>query len=152
MHEYPQVEIHGKENCGATTSTSVISFLSLFQVMLLTTEYKQQNYNIGIFVLLDSWFQSALQMLHTILYIFFVNIIVSTIVLIFHIKNSEFIGEKKKNRANHKLIPSIPQKSLCTLISFTQLLFELQCKRKVLSHRKALLKTTGLMWQCHRVS
>lgn len=29
----------------------------------------------------------------------------------------------KKNRANHKLIPSVPQKSLCTLISFTQLLF-----------------------------
>lgn len=66
--------------------------------MLLTTEYKQQNYNIGIFVLLDSWFQSALQMLHTILYIIFVNIIVSTIVLIFHIKNLEFIG-KKNNRA-----------------------------------------------------
>lgn len=80
--------------------------------MLLTTEYKQQNYNIGIFVLLDSWFQSALQMLHTILYIFFVNIIVSTIVLIFHIKNSEFIGEKKKIEQTTSLFLPCPR-NLC---------------------------------------
>lgn len=80
--------------------------------MLLTTEYKQQNYNIGIFVLLDSWFQSALQMLHTILYIFFVNIIVSTIVLIFHIKNSEFIGEKKKIEQTTSLFLPYPR-NLC---------------------------------------
>jgi len=61
--------------------------------MLLTAEYKQQNYNIGIFILLISWFQSTVQILHTILYsmyIFYIHTICKcycTIVLIFQIKN-----------------------------------------------------------------